>query len=107
MENGWQLGKWVTDVTARASTWGPAGTRPPSCPPLQGVWNPALLAIEAAGGPIQPNDVHLGGARGGGSGSAAQPGLLLLTGANSGGKSTLLRATCLAAVMAQVRWWVG
>jgi len=91
------------------------------CLPLQGLWNPALLASGVEN--IQANDLFLGGGSGrssnssgggkGGSGSSGgraggsgssngpQPGLLLLTGANTGGKSTLLRASCLAAVMAQ------
>lgn len=69
-------------------------------PCCQGLWNPALLASQAAQCGIQPNDLHLGGPCG--AGAAGQPGMLLLTGANSGGKSTLLRAACLAAVMAQV-----
>jgi DNA mismatch repair ATPase MutS len=53
----------------------------------------------SAAGSIQANDLCLGGDAGG---SGGQPGMLLLTGANTGGKSTLLRASCLAAVMAQV-----
>lgn len=47
----------------------------------------------AAPGRIRPNDVLLGGAR---------PGALLLTGANTSGKSTLLRAVGAATVCAQV-----
>lgn len=74
----------------------------------QGLWSPALLASQGVTR-IQPNDLSLGGvsladgsSRGGGS-AEPQPGMLLLTGANTGGKSTLLRAACLAAVMAQAR----
>jgi hypothetical protein len=47
-----------------------------------------------SGGGFVPNDVSLG---------AGAPRLLLLTGPNMGGKSTLLRQVCLAAVLAQVR----
>lgn len=47
-----------------------------------------------AAGAFVPNDVRLGG---------GAPRLLLLTGPNMGGKSTLLRQVCLAAVLAQVR----
>ncbi|KAI8462894.1 MAG: muts domain V-domain-containing protein [Monoraphidium minutum] len=50
-----------------------------------------------AGGAFVPNDVRLGG---------GGPRLLLLTGPNMGGKSTLLRQVCLAAVLAQVGAWV-
>lgn len=77
---------------------------PLSPPTAQGLWNPALLASHSATR-IQPNDLSLGGsgttAGGGNGGGRPQPSMLLLTGANTGGKSTLLRAACLAAVMAQ------
>ena len=76
-----------------------------AAPPLrlQGVWSPALLASGVDS--IQPNSLQLGGTAGesGGGGGERLPGVLLLTGANTGGKSTLLRATCLAAIMAQAR----
>jgi DNA mismatch repair protein MSH6 len=45
-------------------------------------------------GSFVPNDIEIGG---------GAPGFLLLTGPNMGGKSTLLRQVCLAAVLAQVR----
>ncbi|KAL8917641.1 MAG: hypothetical protein Q9208_007822 [Pyrenodesmia sp. 3 TL-2023] len=44
-----------------------------------------------------PNDVHLGG-------STAN--INLLTGANAAGKSTILRMTCIAAIMAQIGCYV-
>jgi DNA mismatch repair protein MSH6 len=57
----------------------------------------------AACGSFVPNDIRLGG---------EAPGFILLTGPNMGGKSTLLRQVCLAAVLAQVGrggrsglWW--
>lgn len=46
-----------------------------------------------SGGSFVPNDVRIGG---------GGPRLLLLTGPNMGGKSTLLRQVCLATVLAQV-----
>jgi dsDNA-specific endonuclease/ATPase MutS2 len=52
--------------------------------------------------------VSLGGAAlappgaNGGLSTPASPRMLLLTGPNMGGKSTLLRASCLAVIMAQV-----
>lgn len=67
------------------------------CPILsmRGLWHPYALS-ETGGMPV-PNDVLLGGDR-----SSQHPGALLLTGPNMGGKSTLLRATCLAVILAQV-----
>jgi DNA mismatch repair protein MSH6 len=43
-----------------------------------------------------PNDVVMGD----------EPHILLITGPNMGGKSTLLRSTCLAAIMAQIGCYV-
>ena len=48
-----------------------------------------------------PNSITLGG-RDGDSGNHYLPRLLLLSGPNMGGKSTLLRQTCLLAIMAQL-----
>ncbi|KAG2440549.1 hypothetical protein HYH02_010133 [Chlamydomonas schloesseri] len=56
-------------------------------------------------GAFVPNDVRLGGSGSGDDGSAAPP-FILLSGPNMGGKSTLLRQTCLAAILAQVGAWV-
>jgi DNA mismatch repair protein MSH6 len=47
---------------------------------------------------LQPNDLRLGG--------ASTPATLLLTGANAGGKSTLLRSACIATIMAQLGCYV-
>ncbi|XP_051114394.1 DNA mismatch repair protein MSH7 [Andrographis paniculata] len=71
------------------------------CPILsmKGLWHPYALG-ENGGLPV-PNDVHLGG-----DGSNEHPGALLLTGPNMGGKSTLLRATCLAVIIAQLGCFV-
>lgn len=91
---------------------------------LQGLWNPQLLLAEnsaaqitittAAAAPlswsrtrhnnaaapnIQPNNLFLGGPNESSS-------TLVLTGANTGGKSTLLRSTCLAVIMAQIGAYV-
>lgn len=62
---------------------------------LKGLWHP--FALGAHGGLPVPNDIHLGHNTYG-----YHPCTLLLTGPNMGGKSTLLRATCLAVIMAQV-----
>lgn len=55
--------------------------------------HPAGLGSSSCGSFV-PNDIELGG---------SAPGFILLTGPNMGGKSTLLRQVCLAAVLAQVR----
>lgn len=62
---------------------------------MTGLWHPLALA-ENGGSPV-PNDVFLGE-----DGDRSSPRALLLTGPNMGGKSTLLRATCLAVILAQV-----
>lgn len=79
-----------------------------------------------SGSSFVPNDIILGGGGGGervdgerggkggegrgegGGGSEGGPAapLVLLSGPNMGGKSTLLRQVCLAAIMAQVGAWV-
>lgn len=61
---------------------------------FKGLWHP--LALAENGVPV-PNDVLLGGGMDGN-----HPCTLLLTGPNMGGKSTLLRATCVAVILAQV-----
>ncbi|KAL7093523.1 hypothetical protein ACP275_11G045500 [Erythranthe tilingii] len=66
---------------------------------LKGLWHPYALS-ESGGLPV-PNDIYLGG-----DGSSYLPGTLLLTGPNMGGKSTLLRATCLAVILAQLGCYV-
>lgn len=62
---------------------------------MEGLWHP--YALDENGEAPVPNDIILGE-----DGSSCTPVTLLLTGPNMGGKSTLLRATCLAVVLAQV-----
>lgn len=62
---------------------------------MKGLRHPFALG-ETRREPI-PNDMILGENEGG-----HHPRTLLLTGPNMGGKSALLRATCLAVIMAQV-----
>ena len=62
---------------------------------VKGLWHPFALA-ENGGLPV-PNDISLGEDT---DGYHART--LLLTGPNMGGKSTLLRATCLSVILAQV-----
>lgn len=62
---------------------------------IKGLWHP--YAVGENGGELVPNDVYLGKDTTGNC-----PRTLLLTGPNMGGKSTLLRATCLAVLLAQV-----
>jgi len=59
--------------------------------------HPAATGVR--GGAFVPNDVALGGPGG-------APPFLVLTGPNMGGKSTMLRQVCLAAMLAQVGAWV-
>ncbi|KAK4370225.1 hypothetical protein RND71_009700 [Anisodus tanguticus] len=66
---------------------------------IKGLWHPYALG-ESGGLPV-PNDLHLGG-----NTNIRFPGTLLLTGPNMGGKSTLLRSTCLAVIMAQLGCYV-
>ncbi|XP_050218036.1 DNA mismatch repair protein MSH7 isoform X2 [Mercurialis annua] len=66
---------------------------------IKGLWHPFALA--ASGGVPVPNDLYLGEDIHG-----YHPRTLLLTGPNMGGKSTLLRATCLAVILAQLGCFV-
>lgn len=66
---------------------------------IKGLWHPYALG-ESGGLPV-PNNLHLGG-----NTNIRYPRSLLLTGPNMGGKSTLLRATCLAVIMAQLGCYV-
>lgn len=66
---------------------------------IKGLWHPYALGES---GVHVPNNLHLGG-----NANIRYPRTLLLTGPNMGGKSTLLRATCLAVIMAQVHSFLG
>ncbi|XP_028080773.1 DNA mismatch repair protein MSH7 isoform X1 [Camellia sinensis] len=66
---------------------------------IKGLWHPYALG-ENGELPV-PNDVYLGEDTDG-----HHPRSLLLTGPNMGGKSTLLRATCLAVILAQLGSYV-
>ncbi|KAI4380038.1 hypothetical protein MLD38_006269 [Melastoma candidum] len=66
---------------------------------MTGLWHPFALA-ENGGLPV-PNDLFLGE-----DSDGSNPCTLLLTGPNMGGKSTLLRATCLAVILAQLGCYV-
>lgn len=63
---------------------------------MKGLWHPYAIAENEDG--LVPNDIYLGQ-----DSDGHHPCALLLTGPNMGGKSTLLRATCLAVILAQVR----
>ncbi|KAK9102607.1 hypothetical protein Sjap_019861 [Stephania japonica] len=67
---------------------------------IKGLWHP-YASLGANVGIIVPNDIHLGG-----DSKECSPRTLLLTGPNMGGKSTLLRATCLAVILAQLGCYV-
>jgi hypothetical protein len=71
---------------------------------IEGLWHP--YAVGGGGGTFVPNDLNLGGLSPGQSARSGfgvpEPRAMLLTGPNMGGKSTLLRATCLAVIMAQL-----
>ncbi|KAM3713937.1 hypothetical protein ACJW31_01G294000 [Castanea mollissima] len=66
---------------------------------VKGLWHPFALA-ENGGVPV-PNDIILGE-----DSDDYHARTLLLTGPNMGGKSTLLRATCLAVILAQLGCYV-
>ncbi|KAF8707212.1 hypothetical protein HU200_030459 [Digitaria exilis] len=66
---------------------------------MKGLWHPYAFAESANG--LVPNDLTLGGDLSGLNRFA-----LLLTGPNMGGKSTIMRATCLTIVLAQLGCYV-
>ena len=67
----------------------------------------SLTGMPGRGGSFVPNDISLGGGSTSGTpGSGTdtgRPPFIVLSGPNMGGKSTMLRQCCLAALMAQVR----
>jgi len=70
----------------------------------RGLLHPASIRTQG-GLPFVPNDVVVGGDPGGEPGASGPP-MVLLTGPNMGGKSTLLRQVCLTVLLAQVGAWV-
>nr|CAB3476007.1 unnamed protein product [Digitaria exilis] len=66
---------------------------------MKGLWHPYAFAESTNG--LVPNDLTLGGDLSGLNRFA-----LLLTGPNMGGKSTIMRATCLTIVLAQLGCYV-
>lgn len=66
---------------------------------IKGLWHP--YAVGENESELVPNDVYLGEDPTGNC-----PRTLLLTGPNMGGKSTLLRATCLTVILAQLGCYV-
>ncbi|KAJ4752225.1 DNA mismatch repair protein MutS [Rhynchospora pubera] len=65
---------------------------------MKGLWHPYAVAESSSG--LVPNDVHLGDY------DRSNNCALLLTGPNMGGKSTLMRATCLSVILAQLGCYV-
>jgi len=68
------------------------GAEEPACLELVGCRHP--VAASKMGNSFVPNDTKLN--------AANVPGVLVVTGPNMGGKSTVLRQTCLAVIMAQL-----
>ncbi|KAK9846574.1 hypothetical protein WJX81_006840 [Elliptochloris bilobata] len=87
-----EFGATANGPTCRAELL-PAGVAGGSVMDLEALWHPCARA--GSGGAVVPNDLRLGT-------SAHPERALLLTGPNMGGKSTLLRAACVAVVLAQM-----
>ncbi|KAL2916362.1 DNA mismatch repair protein msh6 [Polyrhizophydium stewartii] len=71
--------------------------RGPSVVELEELRHPCI--VQTPGSAFIPNDTRLGG-------QAGSHKMILLTGPNMGGKSTLLRQTCIAVIMAQLGCYV-
>lgn len=95
----------LADVSAQPGFSRPQfyeGAATPSFIRLKNARHPCL-AQTYQGGEYIPNHAALGTAPAGLADDApGVPNMLLLTGPNMGGKSTLLRQTCLVAILAQV-----
>lgn len=95
----------LADVSAQPGFSRPKfyeGAATPSFIRLKNARHPCL-AQTYQGGEYIPNDAALGMAAARlGDDAPGVPNMLLLTGPNMGGKSTLLRQTCLVAILAQV-----
>lgn len=98
----------LLSLAKSATIMGEPCTRPEFVPVSPGVSN--FLEIEelrhpcvnaGPGSHFIPNDTFLGSTE-----SVARPNIILLTGPNMGGKSTLLRQTCVAIIMAQLGCYV-
>lgn len=79
--------------TACRPTFLPPGENNRSTIDFTDLRHPCLRNVEE----FIPNDISLGG---------NQPNISLLTGANAAGKSTILRQTCIAVIMAQIGCYV-
>ncbi|KAK9829493.1 hypothetical protein WJX72_006189 [[Myrmecia] bisecta] len=101
--------------TRPAFTSSASAAQGPAALHAQAVWHPLLMGTASGRGSLRgtqvpgssikqilPNNLMLGGTDGG----LQVPSSMILSGANMGGKSTLLRSVCVAAIMAQLGCYV-